>query len=417
MNFYLDRYGFQAPKITETPQDNLSLIIVIPCFNEPDLIQSLEAILACELPKGKSIEVITVINAGVHHDESIKEHNQETYEQALKWAAAINTPALTFYFILEDSLPKKHAGVGLARKIGMDEAVARFEWVGKDGIIICFDADATCTPNYLIEIERHFREHPKTPGCSIHYEHPIEGEVFADEIYQGIINYELHLRYYNQCLRFANLPYAFHTVGSSMAVRSSAYQKQGGMNKRKAGEDFYFIHKIIALGHFTELKTTMVIPSPRTSDRVPFGTGKAIGDWIAAGEDFYKTYAFKSFEIIKAFVAVIPSLQEKELADCQINSEEQGKKLLVDFLKSIDFDKALADIRKNSTTLASFKKRFFQWFDAFKILKAVHFFRDQGYDNQPVLNETQLLFDSTGVEDMFENERAQLRYLRLLESK
>jgi hypothetical protein len=202
-----------------------------------------------------------------------------------------------------------------------------------------------------------------------------------------------------------------------MAVRSSAYQKQGGMNKRKAGEDFYFIHKIIALGHFTELKTTMVIPSPRTSDRVPFGTGKAIGDWIAAGEDVYKTYAFKSFEIIKAFVAVIPSLQEKELADCQINSEEQGKKLLVDFLKSIDFDKALADIRKNSTTLASFKKRFFQWFDAFKILKAVHFFRDQGYDNQPVLNETQLLFDSTGVEDMFENERAQLRYLRLLESK
>ena len=75
-----------------------------------------------------------------------------------------------------------------------------------------------------------------------------------------IAAYELHLRYYTHGLRFSNLPYSFQTVGSAMAVRCSAYQKQGGMNKRKAGEDFYFIQKIIALGGYSELNSTTVFP-------------------------------------------------------------------------------------------------------------------------------------------------------------
>jgi len=133
---------------------------------------------------------------------------------------------------------------------------------------------------FFAEIEKHFEQHSNTPGCSIYFEHPIAGNEFEANIYEGIINYELHLRYYYQALKYCGLQYAFHTVGSSMVVRSSAYQKQGGMNKRKAGEDFYFIHKIIALGNFSELNSTVVYPSPRISDRVPFGTGKAIGDWI-----------------------------------------------------------------------------------------------------------------------------------------
>ncbi|MEZ4848575.1 MAG: hypothetical protein R3B93_08135 [Bacteroidia bacterium] len=70
--------------------------------------------------------------------------------------------------------------------------------------------------------------------------------------------------------------HAFHCVGSSMAVRSIAYQKRGGMNRRKAGEDFYFLQKFIAEGTLAELSTTKVIPSPRASEKVPFGTGRAI---------------------------------------------------------------------------------------------------------------------------------------------
>ena len=61
-----------------------------------------------------------------------------------------------------------------------------------------------------------------------------------------------------------------------MAVRPEAYMKQGGMNRRKAGEDFYFLNKIMSLGGFGECAETTIYPSPRTSKRVPFGTGQAV---------------------------------------------------------------------------------------------------------------------------------------------
>src|SRR5213594_3575687 len=92
------------------------------------------------------------------------------------------------------------------------------------------------------------------------------------KVAEAIAAYELHLRYYVRALRYAGFPYAHHTIGSCMAVRADVYKKQGGMNKRQAGEDFYFLQKIIPLGHFTDLTETKVIPSSRPSDRVPFGT-------------------------------------------------------------------------------------------------------------------------------------------------
>ena len=298
MNFYLEKYGFCPPYITNTPSSKVGTIIVIPCFNEPDLVRSLQSLKHSTAPNSE-VEVIVVLNSSEIAQDDVLAQNQSTQEE---FDAFINEDIpswISFHLIHSPNLPKKHAGVGLARKIGMDEAVSRFHQLNKDGIIVCFDADSLCERNYLVEIEKHFEEHPKSPGCSIHFEHPTDGNEFDSNIYEGIINYELHLRYYNQCFRFCELPYAFHTVGSSMAVRSSAYQKQGGMNKRKAGEDFYFLHKIIALGNFTELKSSMVIPSPRISDRVPFGTGKAIGDWVETGEKEYYTYSFEIFKNIK----------------------------------------------------------------------------------------------------------------------
>ena len=386
MNFYLNKYGFCPPQIGTPPNLGVKIIVVIPSFNETDLISSLEALNNCERPNC-NVEVITVINAGELYDDSVKSQNLKTFSEAENWAKKNNTEQLTFHFILKNDLPKKHAGVGLARKIGMDEAVARFDSLGIDGTIVCFDADSDCETNYLVEIEKHFKTHPKTPGCSIHYEHPIEGNNFDQNIYDGIINYELFLRYYNQALLYCGFPFAFQTVGSSMAVRSSVYQKQGGMNKRKAGEDFYFIHKIIALGGFTNLTTTKVIPSPRISDRVPFGTGKAIGDWIDSKADTYSTYDSRIWHILKSFVDIIPELQHKNLNELEFYSNTENQQF-INFLNENEFDAGLTEIRKNSTDSTSFLKRFFVWFNAFRVLKAVHYLRDNQYANKPILNES-----------------------------
>jgi len=110
-------------------------------------------------------------------------------------------------------------------------------------MIICFDADCLCDSNYFLAIEEHAEKHPSADGFNIYFEHPCEGTDYPQEIYEGIIQYELHLRYMNQFLRYAGFPFAYHTIGSSFAVRAGTYALQGGMNSRKAGEDFYSLIK------------------------------------------------------------------------------------------------------------------------------------------------------------------------------
>lgn len=369
MNYYLNRYSVREELIAQNPKENLGIVVVIPCCNEPALTASLQSLYNCDEPVC-AVEVIVVINASEKADETVLKQNTKSLIEAEEWAKG-HAQKFKIYFIEENQLHKKHAGVGLARKIGMDEAVRRFKAVNNhQGIIACFDADAQCEANYLVELENHFKQHPKSPACSIHFEHPIIGSDFSEAIYNGITQYELHLRYYKNGLGYANLPYAFHTIGSSMAVRSEAYQKQNGMNKRKAGEDFYFLQKLIPLGHFTEIKTTKIIPSPRVSDRVPFGTGKAMQSWLDDEKDVLMSYNPLSFIALKTFAQVVPILFKGET---NIPESVQA------FLGSIDFEANLKNIRKNSKSEAHFTEVFFKWFNAFKVLKYMHFARDNYY--------------------------------------
>jgi cellulose synthase/poly-beta-1,6-N-acetylglucosamine synthase-like glycosyltransferase len=270
MATYLEK-NVLFPKIIDAPvPENLGMVVVIPCYDETALIRSLESLKDCDASNCFT-EVIVVVNDGERTSDEIKAQNLVTFETATTWAKENITIHLQFHIIYKTNLPKKIAGVGTARKIGMDEAVRRLESVGKsEGAIVCFDADSLCEKNYLQAIEEHFIQNPKTQSCGIHFEHPLEGDEYEPEIYDAITKYELHLRYYIHAQKFAGFPLAFQTIGSSMAVRCNAYQQQSGMNKRKAGEDFYFLHKFTILNAHTGLKKTKTIPSPRRSNRVPF---------------------------------------------------------------------------------------------------------------------------------------------------
>lgn len=398
MNKYLAKYGIRAPFIEEAPQPDLGIVVVIPACDEPDLNLTLSALYSCERPNC-SIEIIVVINGSEVASAEIHAQNKLSLETCISWQKQMVESGFKLYSIYENALPKKHAGVGLARKIGMDEAVSRLNEVDNPkGVIACFDADSTCASNYLKAIEKHFEKYPKTPGCSIKYAHPLFGTQYDSHNYLGIAYYELHLRYYNQALRACGYPNAYHTVGSSMAVRSDAYQKQGGMNRRQAGEDFYFLHKIIALGGFTELNETTVFPSPRSSDRVPFGTGRAIGEYMKDTSKGYYTYSVNAFRYLEIFFRNIP---EYYLAKTTL--VQQGGILpyvLIDFLSSYFFDERLEEIRRNSTNINSFTKRFFNWFNAFMILKFVHFVRDNAHPNLKVERAALDLLYQTGHQDI-----------------
>lgn len=365
-DFYFQRFGFCGRQIKEAAPPELGLVVVIPCFHEPDLIGSLASLWHCDRP-ACAVEIIVVINSALGGNPEARAQNQKTLNEATAWAVHHNEPRFKLHLLHFPDLPPKQAGVGLARKIGMDEALRRFGDAGNpEGIIVCFDADCRCERNYLGSIERHFRTHPRTPACSIHFEHPLTSD--------AIIAYELHLRYYVEALRYAGFPYAHHTIGSSMAVRADVYRKQGGMNKRQAGEDFYFLQKIFPLGDFTDLNETTVIPSPRVSDRVPFGTGKAVGDYV--GEERGWTYPLQAFLDLKELISRAP----EKLADgC---SEP-----LKSYLTQQGFDAAMTEIGANTSSAAAFRKRFFQWFNGFQAMKFVHHARDHSYGRQETAGE------------------------------
>lgn len=372
---YLQKHSFCKQVLKNAPKKGLKFVIVIPCYAEEGLLDTLDS-LEKNPKKGFETEVIVVLNAGERASEKALALNRKTQQEFEQWQKA-GEKIHTYYLLKKEGLPKKHAGVGLARKIGMDEAVGRFELAEeKDGIILCLDADSRVAGNYIEALYRHFQKHPKSEACSINFEHPLEGEDFEADVYRGITYYELFLRYYIEGLRYAGHPYAFHTIGSSMAVRSSAYEKQNGMNRRKAGEDFYFLMKYIVDGKLSECKTTTVYPSPRPADHVPFGTGKAIIKWLEGERKIYPAYDPRIFDLLKSFIDQVPGLYRRK----PLESEE----VMVHFLAEQDFEANVEEMLKHVRDETSFVKRFFKWFNGLKVLKLVHYLQEHGYPDLPI---------------------------------
>ncbi|MEM6633509.1 MAG: glycosyltransferase [Bacteroidota bacterium] len=372
---YLEKHRYSPRYIFNPPRADLGMVLTIPCHNEPDVVKTLDSLEICQKPPCE-VEVLVIVNASEDHPQAILQQNDHSIRQISHWIEA-SSKKFTYHLLNFPALPQKHAGVGLARKIAMDEAVDRLEQVEYPrGIIIGLDADTLVAPNYLKEIWNHFQQHPKSEAASIYFEHPTQGKEYITRIYQGIIRYELFLRYYIEALRYAGYPFAYHTIGSAMAVRSEAYQRQGGMNRRKAGEDFYFLQKFIAQGTLSEIHSTCVYPSPRPSQKVPFGTGRAISEWMEKDTLSYPAYNLQTFEDLKHFCANISSLYT---SDSYVMPDS-----LRSFFETEGFQEKLAEIRHHVSTEVSFVKRFYQYFDALKVLKYVHFSRDHFYPNEDI---------------------------------
>lgn len=369
MSLYLNRYAWPQTEFPEyEPNKNLEIIVVIPCFNEPDIIKALRSLESCEAKD--NVLIIVIVNEAETESDYVTKNNQETISQLT--SNHFEIPVL-FKLI---QLPDKKAGVGLARKIGMDEAVRLFESQKKNGVIACFDADCTCSPNYFSEIKKFYSNKNNQVGL-VHYEHDLSGSNI-----EAIINYELYLRYYINALRWARFPFAFQTLGSCITVKSKAYQKQGGMNSRQAAEDFYFIHKMMPLGGIGEINDATIFPSDRVSDRVPFGTGHAVANYLKQDNDGYKVYNPMIFAELKQFLETTSSY----LFDFPDFETVGYSANVVAFLKQLDFTGDLEKMKKNAPNRTIFMNRFFQWFDGFRALKFVHFMRDSFYENIDIID-------------------------------
>lgn len=378
---YLAKHAFIKAGQLEMPDFCPEIIVVIPCYNEENIISALHSLKESFRFAPVPVQVIVVINSSVNSPPTVKYQNLITVSEIEDFKLKMNEE--NFFktgLIHVYDMPEKDAGVGLARKIGMDEAVRIFHHFEKDGLIACFDADCLCMSDYFTHILQAFRKSKAWDAATIHFEHPLIG--YREEVLKAIVEYELHLRVFVGFQKWAGLPYAFQTIGSSMVVRAVSYCKYGGMNKRKAGEDFYFLHKIGDKGKVGCIHSTTVFPSPRISSRVPFGTGKAVGDNIN-NQKTIKTYNPHSFVVLKTFL--------QQLHDIYSHGWTQnlagGGSDVYDFLNLYDAEKHVRDGRLHTRDFHGFVKRFYQWFNAFKLMKYCHYCRDRaGYaDTEPLV--------------------------------
>lgn len=406
---YLFRQTFLPPIFNAPVDPNLGLVVTIPACGESDLITALVSINNCNLPADVGVEIIVVINHPSQYRNDWKEINENVSISAQSWALQNSTTRLRFLISDPIELPTKQAGAGLARKIAMDEACLRLQHSEVEHpIIACFDADATCSKNYLTQLVCHFKHYPNSLGCAIYFEHSLD-LIVSPFIIRGIIQYELHLRYYQAAMAYADHPQALFTVGSAMAVTRNAYVAQGGMNRRKAGEDFWFMLKLMMAGEVTSLTQAAIYPSARISHRVPFGTGRAMCEMVQNRDATYLTTPFLSFLRLKEFLAMVDILYLTEWNESLFTDH-----YMLEFLRSVGGREAIAEIKMYTTDLNRFRKRFYRWFNVFMVMKFFHFIRDLGFPDVPVNQESLNLLDVLGITPSTVNALDILREFRVI---
>jgi hypothetical protein len=387
---YLQKYSTaEAGKWDLECNSNLNIVnaVVIPAMAEyENLFRVLSSLAENNSEYFPSTLVVFVINNSVSHPDEVKKDN----ENSLRVLRAIINNESSFHGIVKkvnDSglriglidasskgkeLPEKDCGVGFARKAGMDSVLKIFDYDSPSKkVILSLDADCTVETNYLDEVIRNFNE-KKLSAAVINFSHQLENNV------EAIICYEIFLRYYVLGLKFAGSVYAFHTVGSAMACDYETYIKAEGMNKRKAGEDFYFLEKAAKITDIINIKSTTVYPSSRESWRVPFGTGPRLSRFQSKERNEYLLYNPRCFYILKDWLHLFHS---PGMDNAKGILEKAGKihKELLNFLCSQNFEEDFKRISANTKDEIQLLKQKVKWFDGFRTLKLIHHLRDTAF--------------------------------------
>jgi hypothetical protein len=274
-------------------------------------------------------------------------------------------------------------GVGLARKIGCDSALAFLLGLKdptslNDFIFFSLDADTIVSPDYLEAAGNELLQSGRTGGV-ISFKHQkadsAEGQAAIDE-------YETFLNYYVEGLRWAGSPYAFHSIGSCICFTASGYIRAGGFGaRRQAGEDFYFCVELAKTGGICEINKTMVFPSARISRRVPFGTGKRMAEAALNGGESLLAYDFRVFVCLRELLTAVTTYAD-DGAD-RICAELTNHKSR-EFLESRRFPTVWGRFQQQYKTKDALLAAFHRWFDGFVTLKYVHWLTEKEWPRRPL---------------------------------
>jgi hypothetical protein len=405
---YLERRTrFEAWPLLDPPKDTPELVVVIPaCQEAPNLFMTLGDLKKNDSSLLEKTLVIVVVNHRVDAPEAVHENNLATLATLEDWRGKLPLA------VVDAASPGKELptgeGVGLARKLGLDHGLALLaQGDDLDRPLVCLDADTRVQANYLEALDRFF-ETSKRWAALVDYAHPLDGPQ-AERA--AILAYEIFLRCHALGLRRAQSPYAFTAIGSAMACTGAAYAAVSGMNRRLAGEDFYFLQQLAKTGPVEAVEGTTVFPSARGSDRVPFGTGARVRQYLDEGRNAYLTYHPDSYEILRAWLEAV----ERHLAASSEILLEHAQKIapaLAEFLVRQKFAKAWEPLRKTHGGTPRMFPQFHVWFDGFRTLKLLHYLRDHGYPEQPLLETAAGLLQCIAPKE--DDLEGQARFLQMM---
>ena len=256
-------------------------------------------------------------------------------------------------------------GVGLARKIGCDLALAlrlagraRSDWLLQSDADVVFPAGYTDllyqSPVNDSAGARIFPHHHYSSDPTLHY---------AGQLY------DQHMSYYVAGLAMAGSGYAHHSLGSTIAVHATSYAAVRGYPKRSAGEDFYLLNKICKLAPVERLAGPALSIEARTSARVPFGTGPALRKIVDSliedpSGDGYLSYHPACFQLLGRALGALNRWAAEP--DKTIESDVSGR------LSALGFDGFAQGLNKQKTSAKHRHRAVHDWFDGLKTLQFIH---------------------------------------------
>ena len=368
---YLDRYG--EPEAQRMPPPALAAryenVLTIPCYDEPpeclgDLLGRLNA----------SALVILVVNAPSDADANARHRTEELWRalggandepfQFRRWRQQLDLLAIN-RAVPERLIPRRQ-GVGLARKIAADMACALIA-AGRitSPWIHMTDADAKLPADY-------FAHMPTRPGCALY---PFRHEALP-ELADAMRHYEMHLRYTINRLRSAGSPYAFHTIGSTIAIHADTYVKVRGVPKRNAGEDFHLLNKAAKVAPIHRLSRPEIRLKARLSTRVPFGTGPALSRMTANERPL--SYAPESFNRLAEVIAHIDR-------GAPLSAESAA------LLEELGYARFRSQVQRQRRRPETLRKATHEWFDGLRTLRFIHLAR-RFHADKPLAESLNRLF-------------------------
>lgn len=387
------------PVLGSVPLDKLRVVVVIPALAERDhLFETLSSLAS----SSEGVQAGTLIIVVVNNQEPPRtapnqlKNNLETLELLRSRQHRTRLGCLNLAWI-DAATPGQalpgNEGVGFARKLGLDHGLHLLAENGRErSVLVSMDADAPPARGYLDALAAFYARDDRWAGYAAYLHTCPEG---GNQV-ELITAHEIYMRYHEMGLRYAGSPYAYPALGSIISCTPKAYAAAGGMNRRLAGEDFYFMQQLTKTGSIEPVPYALVFPSGRISARTPFGTGRSVAGYQFDSSLDINLPQIRCFKFLRQLFDLIRNNADRSGSELTALSLAIHPELTA-FLEKNRFQDTWQALTRHHPDRNRRIAQFHTWFDGLRTIQFLHHFRDSGFPEIPARAALPQLFDALSM--------------------